>query len=133
MNSKDDRAVFIPYDFDRCFGILKDWQIHMEDIPHYTTKQNTGSRHWQKNPLFWRTIISTTDTSVDYSKKWEVIKEYQDQYNLLCKEYAEKYLDVTKYEEFNNQFVYSNKDINVGGADNLTFEQYAKTKLNTFN
>ena len=133
FNSNDNKAVFIPYDFDRCFGILKDWPIHMEEIPHYTTKQNTGNRHWQKNPIFWRTIISTTDTSVDYSKKWEVIKEYQDQYNLLCKEYADKYLDVSKYEAFNNQFIYSNKNIEVGGADNLSFEEYANAKKNTFN
>ena len=133
FNSLNDKAIFIPYDFDRCFGILKDWPIHMEEIPHYTTKQNTGNRHWQKNPIFWRTIISTTDNSVDYSKKWEVIKEYQDQYNLLCKEYAEKYLDVNKYEEFNNQFVYSNKNIDVGGADNLSFKEYSEAKLKTFN
>ena len=133
FNSKDNKATFIPYDFDRCFGILKDWPIHMEEIPHYTTKQNTGDRHWQKNPIFWRTIISTTDTSVEYSKKWEVIKEYQEQYNILCKEYAKKYLDVTKYQEFNDQFVYSNKNIDIGGADNLTFAQYANEKLKTFN
>ena len=133
FNSLNNKATFIPYDFDRCFGILKDWAIHMEEIPYYTTKQNTGERKWQKNPLFWRTIISTTDSSVDYSKKWEIISEYQELYKELCIEYANKYLDVNKYQEFNEQFVYSNKDINKGGANNLNFKQYCEAKLNTFN
>ena len=88
---------------------------------------------WQKNPLFWRTIISTTDSSVDYSKKWEVISEYQEMYKNLCIEYSNKYLDVNKYQEFNDQFVYSNKDINKGGANNLTFKEYSEAKLKTFN
>ena len=133
FNSKDDKAIFIPYDYDRCFGINKDFEIHMEDIPCYTTKTNTGERKWQKNPLYWRTIISTTDTSVNYSKDYPVIKEYQDKYNQLCLEYAQKYLDVAKFEEFNNQFVYSKKDINKAGANNITFKEYSDKKLNTFN
>ena len=133
FNSLNNKATFIPYDFDRCFGIMKDWPIHMEEIPYYTTKQNTGERKWQKNPLFWRTIISTTDSSVDYSKKCEVISEYQEMYKNLCIEYSNKYLDVNKYQEFNDQFVYSNNDINKGGANNLTFKEYSEAKLKTFN
>lgn len=133
FNSLTNKATFIPYDYDRCFGIMKDWAIPMQTIPHYTTKQNTGNRVWQPNPIYWRTILSTTDTSVDYSTKWEVIGEYQQMYNDLCLEYANKYLDVVKYEEFNNQFIYSNKDINIGGADNLSFEDYCTAKLATFN
>ena len=27
FNSKTNKMSFIPYDFDRCFGILKDWEI----------------------------------------------------------------------------------------------------------
>lgn len=134
FNSSNDKAIFIPYDYDRCFGIMKDWEVHMEEIPCFTTKQNNGgSRTWQKNPLYWRTIISTTDTSVDYSTKWPVISEYQERYNELCLEYANKYLDADKYKEFNDQFVYSQKDITKAGANNLTFAAYAERKLQNFN
>ena len=133
FNSVTNKATFIPYDFDRCFGVMKDWEVHMESIPHYTTKTNTGERKWQTNPLFWRTIISTTDTSVNYSKDWEVIKEYQELYNELCYEYAQKYLNEEKYKEFNNQFVYSKKDVSKGGSNNLSFKSYADAKLATFN
>ena len=48
--------------------------------------------------------------------------EFEQAVNLLCKEYAEKYLDVVKYKEFNNQFVYSKKDITKAGANNITFK-----------
>jgi len=133
FNSLNDKAVFIPYDYDRCFGIKKDWSIDMEGIPHYTTKQNTGDRSWQKNPLYWRTILTTKDPEgIGYATKWPVISEYQERYNELCLEYAQRYLDVAKFEEFNNQFVYSKKDITEGGANNITFESYAKAKLATF-
>lgn len=131
FNSKDNKATFIPYDYDRCFGIMKDFAIEMEKIPCTTTKQNTGERKWQKNPLYWRTIITSSDTSQDYSTKWPVINEYKTRYEELCKEYAERYLDVNKFKEFNDQFVYSNKDINKGGANNITFSKYALEKLKT--
>lgn len=132
FDSKTNKASFIPYDFDRCLGILKDWEIHMEDVPLYTTKQNLGgSRPWQPNPLLWRLIISTDDTSVDYSKKWPVIKEYQDQYIQYCVEYGQKYLDAEKFETFTNQFIFAEKNYNEGGANNLTFENYASKKLAT--
>ena len=39
FNSSNDKAIFIPYDYDRCFGIMKDWEVHMEEIPCFTTKQ----------------------------------------------------------------------------------------------
>ena len=131
FNSLNNKATFIPYDYDRCFGILKDWEIHAEEFPYYTTKQNTGNRNWQPNPLYWRTILTTTE-NVEYQKKWEVIEEYRDMYNQLCVEYSNRYLDVNKYKEFNNQFFYSNKDIEKGGANNLSFEDYCNAKLNTF-
>ena len=105
----------------------------MENVPHYTTKTNTEERYWQENPLIWRTLISTTDPSVNYSKDFQVISEYQQKYNELCVEYANKYLDATRYQEFVNQFVYAEKDISIGGDVNLTFADYCKAKLATFN
>lgn len=133
FESLTNKAIFIPYDFDRCFGIMKDWPIQMQSIPHYTTKTNTGQRNWQQNPLLWRTIISTTDSSVNYSKNYPVISEYQQKYNELCLQYANKYLDVNKYQQFVNQFVYAQKDISIGGDINLSFKEYCDAKLATFN
>lgn len=132
FNSITNKMSFIPYDFDRCLGILKDWEIHMEDVPYYTTKQNLdGNRPWQPNPLLWRLIISENDSSVDYSDKWPVIEEYQAKYQSYCVEYANRYLDVDKFFDFTEQFVYSNHDINNGGANNLSFATYAAAKLAT--
>lgn len=132
FESKTNKAILIPYDYDRCFGILKDWAIDLSNTPCYTTKQNLNDRPWQKNPLYWRTILVAPEgQNVEYANNYPVIDEYRARYMELCEEYAKKYLDTKKFEEFNNQFVYSNKDINKGGADNMTFGNYAKNKLAT--
>lgn len=133
FDSSSNKAILIPYDFDRCFGILQDWAIHMHDVPHYTTKTNANGREWQRNPLLWRTIIETSDTSVDYSSKWSLHPEYKALYDKYALEYATKYLDVNKYNEFTNRFYYANKDISNGGGSNHNFAYYATEKLKTFN
>ena len=124
---------FIPYDFDRCFGILKDWEIHMENIPLDYNKQYLGnnSEPYQPNPLLWRLFLTENDNNVDYSNKYPVIEEYQTRYISLCKEYASKYLDNNKFINFSKQFVYSSQ--NSSDSVNLTFEEYATSKLNTLN
>lgn len=133
FESKTNKAIFIPYDYDRCLGILKDWPIDLSNTPCYTTKQNLGNRIWQKNPLLWRTILVAPEgQDVEYASNYPVIEEYRNRYMELCKEYAAKYLDVNRFKEFNNQFVYSNKDIENGGSNNMSFETYATNKLKTF-
>lgn len=134
FNSLTNKMVFIPYDFDRCLGILQDWPIHMENVPYYTTKQNLGdNRPWQPNPLLWRLIIEENDSSVNYSDRWPVITEYRDKYVEYCVQYAEKYLDNDRFIEFSNRFVYANKNYSSGGGANITFEEYATKKLATLN
>ena len=133
FNSKTNKMSFIPYDFDRCFGILKDWEIHMENIPLDYNKQylGNGNEPYQPNPLLWRLFLSENDNNVDYSNKYPVIEEYQTRYISLCKEYASKYLDNNKFINFSNQFVYSSQ--NSSNSVNLTFEEYATSKLSTLN
>lgn len=134
FSSSTNKAIIIPYDYDRCFGILHDWPIDLSNVPWYTTKQNLESRNWQTNPLYWRTIlVAPKGQNVDYASNYPVIEEYRNRYYELCVEYANKYLDVDKYKTFNDQFVYSNKDIENAGSINQTFETYAQNKLNSFN
>lgn len=132
FNSLTNKAEFIPYDFDRCLGILHEWEVHMEDVPLFTTKQNLlGYRPWQPNPLLWRLIINESDESVDYSEKWPVIKEYQDLYVQYCIDFAETYLVPEKFDAYTKQFIYANHDTSTGGSNNLTFEEYSQHKIQT--
>ena len=134
FESKTNKAILIPYDYDRCFGILHDWPIDLSNVPYYTTKQNLGeNRPWQPNPLFWRTIlVAPNGQDIDYAKNYPVITEYRERYIELCSTYAQTFLDLNKYEEFTNQFVHSPKDVNNPGSVNMTFAQYATNKLNSF-
>lgn len=128
FNSKTNKMSFIPYDFDRCLGILKDWEIHMEKIPYNYTHQELGSSSKeQPNPLLWRLIIEDENSSK--SKLYPVIKEYKERYESYCISFANKYLDVDKFNAFSSQFHLSSS--NKDNANNLSFSQYAKAKLST--
>jgi len=132
FNSVNNKMYVIPYDNDRCFGIKKDWAIDTEYTTYYTTKINSrGDRPWNENKLLWRTIINETSSDVNYSDNYPVITEWQNTYKQLVKEYALKYLDVAKFQEFTNKFEYANKDISNPGSENITFAQYASTKLSS--
>ncbi|HBP26022.1 MAG TPA: hypothetical protein DD618_03625, partial [Acholeplasmatales bacterium] len=58
------KAIFIPYDFDRVFGITKDWDPSGDGMTSYDpfTKMTTmGGINDQVNPLILRTIASGGD------------------------------------------------------------------------
>ena len=134
FDSTSNKMSIIPYDDDRVFGILHTWSVDTSDLPDFSTRMQGmtaaqgGNKVWQKNPLFWKLILSE-DQSAGYSSKWPVIQEYQNRYLELCKEYANKYLDANRFQEFTNQFVNApSKDISDAGADNQTFAYYANRK-----
>ena len=132
FNSKNQKAYFIPYDYDRCLGILNGWPINLADTPWYTTKTNLEYRDWQNNPLIWRLLITSTDTN-SKALDYPVIEEYRNRYYEYCVEYANKYLDVNRFKELADKLYYSNGDISHAGDDNMTFEEYCTRKLATFN
>ena len=128
FRSDNNKAIFIPYDFDRAFGILKDWPVHTEKIYYNATYQDlNGSKPQISNPLFYRTFL---EASVTKYKKYEVNKEFMNRYNMYCYEYANKYLDVQKFQDFTNSFVWCEKDINHDEVGNLLFKEYVSKKLN---
>ncbi|MCF0108357.1 MAG: CotH kinase family protein [Bacilli bacterium] len=133
FNNKNNLMYPIPYDNDRCFGIMQDWAIDTSTVTYYTTKRCGADRAWNENPLLWRTIIEETDSGVDYSDKFPVVSEWKTKYEEYCKTYAEKYLDVTKFQTFTNQFYYADKNIDVGGGSypNMSFATYCTNKLGT--
>jgi spore coat protein CotH len=137
FNSETNKAIFIPYDFDRCLGILQDWEIHMEDVPFHSTKAAGNNRTWQKNPLLWRLILKTkagetSQEGLGYAKNYPNITEYRNKYIAYCEEFAKTYLSTSKFQEYTNNVALANKNINNAGGSNMTFENYATTKLNTF-
>ena len=75
------------------------------------------------NPLVRRLLVPGSNSR-------PIINEYALKYKKYSTEFAKKYLNVEKYRKFNDSFTNSNKDIS-GGSSNMSFETYAKNKLNT--
>lgn len=136
FNSQTEKMYIIPYDDDRVFGITNNWAVDMSQLPADSTRAqgmsyNNGGKVWINNPLFWHLIINETDSSVKYSDNFPVIEEYQTRYNHYVRAFAEKYLDVERFENFTSRFVNApSKNIANGGIDNQTFAYYATNKLN---
>ena len=135
FNSINNKMSIIPYDDDRVFGILNTWPVDMSTLPCDSTRMQGmsyvyGKKVWVSNPLFWKLIINESDNSVDYSDKWPVIQEYQERYIQYVKEFANKYLDVNRFQQFTNKFVNAqSKNIEVVHGNNQRFSYYASTKL----
>lgn len=129
FNGVSKEFIPIPYDNDRCFGILKDWDADTSNIPFYSTKH--VDRSWIDNSLLWRTIVTESTDEVNYSDDYPMIDSVREAYYNYCKEFAPKYLSKDKFQTFTNQFAWSNKDISKGGENNLSFETYASNKLAT--
>ena len=137
FNSSTNKAIFIPYDFDRCLGIMKDWAIHMESTPYHSTKAAGKNREWQKNPLLWRLILrsksgETSSEGLSLAANYRYIEEYRNKYIAYCTEYANKYLDKNYFQQYVNGVYYANKNINSETDGNISFQEYASAKLATF-
>ena len=125
FRSSDNKLVTIPYDVDRCFGILQDWEIHTENYKYNSYKQVVNNNDL-RNPLFYRTFLTGSSW---YGQNFECNKEYQTRYEHYCYVYAHKYLDNNKFKTFTDKFYWVNKNVSSGGGANLSFASYAQAKL----
>ncbi len=81
FNSKTNLAGFITYDNDWSLGVGYDGNggLEMTKIALDHSKLQGNGKSWQRNRLFWATIISPRDNS-PYQNKINLITEYQSQY-----------------------------------------------------
>lgn len=126
FDSNTNLANFIPYDNDRVFGIMKDWPIDTSTQSYSSDRlSGTVTSDGCGMPIVRRLLVSGSTSR-------PIIASYQKQYESYCKEFANKYLDAKKFKEFTDQFYYSSKIIDNSNS-NLSFNDYAKNKLNTIN
>lgn len=124
--NKDNKAIFLPYDNDRCLGIRNNWDIDLKNTPWNHTE---GVYGWNDCPLIHRFLDGGSNNS---HKVYDVI---QNQFHQLCIDYANDILDVNKFETFTKQFegIAPSVDINNAGDNNDTFAIYANAKKETLN
>ena len=127
FNSINDKFSIIPYDDDRCFGVMNNWAIDMSQVPADSTKMSGKNRAWQENPLLWR-IVQEDSSHNDYP----LIRSFNNLFRGYVETFANKYLDVNLFRSFTEDFYYApSTNINDAGPDNMTFENYANLKKNS--
>ncbi len=123
--NKDNKAIFIPYDNDRCLGINVGWQKDMKNM-RYDDPNCWGENNFNQCPLVLRLLTGGSNNT------HKVHSDSKLKFFNYCKEFANKYLDVTKFDEYTKRFEYAPyKNIAVSNNENETFEIYAKAKLAT--
>lgn len=122
--NSENKALFLPYDNDRCLGIRNNWDIDCK-YQAWNSKTALGANTDEQSPIIFRLISGGSNNS------WPVHEASQNAYHDYCVTFANKYLDQNKFQEFTNQFYYSNKNTSEAGNGNDTFAVYAEAKLST--
>lgn len=132
FSSTSHRAYYIPYDFDRCFGMGT--LAKQEDMTNFSAESTKMqlSGNWQESNIFWRTICSNTS-----QKNIERIEEYRNLYQTTIEQLLNNKTIST--ESFNNYVTsYSSTyGCNKNGAgydyssgnSNITFSNYLSKKI----
>ena len=125
--NKDNKAYFIPYDNDRCLGLRYGWDKDLKNV-RWDETEAIGSGGFNQCPLILRFVSGGSNNS------HPVHQTSKDIYYQYCVEYANKYLNDTRFQEFTNHFEYApSKNISHAGQDNDTFSTYASNKKATLN
>ncbi len=137
------KAYFIPYDWDRCLGITRDWDptgSAMTQVKH-NSNWAQGSNEMQRNPLIRYTLgregvvisdyneIYTQNIKDIFASKWCTLEHFEDYFNLAKSHYANDVMpDFALIQHMGIAF--ENKS---GCIDtNMSFADYINAKYTTF-
>lgn len=129
----DNKAIIIPYDYDRCIGITADWNptgsANMYVQPYTRTAAATGSG--QYNPLYKNLIDKGApkgegSTLLAYRG---YLLEMKDSAMFTAKAFN-AYKDLFK-QRYSSLVIDNNHRFDNNFAGNVSYEQYITTKLDT--
>ena len=139
------KAIFIPCDLDRCFGITKDWNPNgdgMVSVDPYSTMA-AGAVENQANPLYKKTVCEGgyyideyTDALWDvYNSKYLAFEKFEEIYNIAKGNYSSKSTPSKLYyngewHDFSFSFERGNGLNTTDG--NASVKEYLKAKLEYF-
>lgn len=114
----DGKAIVIPYDNDRCFGITKDFDV-MNGMTDAGVLSMRIAQNKQANSLFRKTLLSEEDNEAKtvYLKVLDVLKNSDW---AKCETF-DRYYDIASA-------TYASESFDKGGV-NLPFETYLNAKL----
>ena len=144
FRASDGKALFIPYDYDRCLGVTKQYNPNGDgmtcDDPFSLTTAANGQK--QENPVFLYSVCTGGYYVNEYADmleriaatEWMTEEKFNSMYTLACNNYF--YL-TNPSKEFRNTHGYHfrfdlNKDAGFHSSDdNMSFARYIRTKTHT--
>lgn len=139
------KAIFIPYDVDRVFGLTKDWNPlgnAMTDVNPFSTKAESIGKQ-QENPLYVNTVCEGGYYVEEFGEvlrevaasKWLTTEQFKSVYEIAVSNYArETKPDKTYDNARHHRFMLDN---GVSAAldtteGNVSFEDYLRAKLRAY-
>ncbi len=142
----NDKAIFIPCDNDRCFGVTKEWNPTgdgMTSVNPFSTMAD-GAICEQENPLFIHTVDAGGYFIDEYVKelekvaksKWLTSEHFSEIYEIAYNNYKD---DTTPDKKFRNaewhKFKLDNSSSGAldGVMENVSFANYIEAKMGYYN
>jgi len=139
------KAIFIPYDSDRCFGVTKEWNPSgdgMTGVNPFSTMAD-GAKVEQENPLFIHTVDEGGLYIDEYvealnevaKSKWLTTDKFDEVYEIAYKNYKD---DATPSKKFSNakwhkfKFDNSSSEGLKSTTGNASFKDYIEAKMKEF-
>lgn len=139
------KAVFIPYDVDRVFGLTKDWNPKGDAMtsvnPFSTMAESMGIL--QENPLYIRTVCEGGFYTEEFrnvlqkvaDSKWLTTEQFNGIYETAFALYVGDTKPEKKYGNATNHNFYMNlkESAGLGSTEgNASFEEYVTAKLKAY-
>ena len=139
------KAIFIPYDVDRVFGLTKDWNPlgdAMTSISPFSTKAESMHRK-QENPLYLKTVCAGGYYIEEFAEKleqvassrWMTTEHFMSVYEIAYGNYMGKTRPDKEYgNAAGHQFRFNrNENAGLGSTKgNASFAAYLDAKLKTY-
>ena len=139
------KAVFIPYDVDRVFGLTKDWNPlgdAMTGVNPFSTKAESMHIE-QENPLYLNTVCYGGYYIEEFKdvlqqvadSKWVTAEYFREVYNIANRNYLEATKPEKKYDNArNHSFSFRlNESAGLSSAwGNASFSEYMTAKLEAY-
>ncbi len=136
---EEGKAYLIPYDYDRCFGVTKDWDVlHGMSQADPFSNQAEGAHQDNHNPLYTRTILgNTAPYRALYADKlakvlagdWFTYEKFEALYRAYSEVYADRAAPSNVIlRQCGGSIDAGHLSFTLGGGFNLTVEEYIRIK-----
>ena len=140
------KAIFIPYDYDRCLGITYGWNPDGTGMtyvsPYSEYAESNGTE--QMNPIINAAVINDNAYCLDdynaalkkiAGSDWLTEKKFEEYYEIVKQNYETVVTPSMEFENAENKMFKFGLDGEVVSNDskNMSFEQYVKGILESYN